>query len=88
MSNKQRKYEILNCKSEHGKSSIDIECPFCGEITEAFIWSMSGSGKRCHGYKCDAIFFSSGNAELRPKPKRPKYGDKPLKLTLDDGETN
>ncbi len=30
-----------------GQSSIDIKCPFCSTVVEAFLWSMAGGGKRC-----------------------------------------
>ena len=35
-----------------GRSTISIECPFCGCSTEARTWSLAGSGKRC---ECGAL---------------------------------
>jgi len=32
---------------------IGIKCPFCECITEAYAWSLAGSGKRCNN--CEAI---------------------------------
>lgn len=40
-------YEIVAERSEFGRSSLDIKCPFCGAITTAFKWSLAGSGKKC-----------------------------------------
>jgi len=37
----------------HGTSTVMITCPFCKAKTEAYIWSLSGSGKRCCG--CGAV---------------------------------
>lgn len=42
--------------SEHGRSSIDIQCPFCNEVTRAYVWSLAGHGKRCENPSCRAIF--------------------------------
>lgn len=36
-----------------GGSYAIIECPFCGCETEARLWSLAGSGKRCSG--CGAV---------------------------------
>jgi len=48
MSKKERRnYTITAERSDHGKSSVDIKCPFCGSITTAYLWSLAGSGKKC-----------------------------------------
>lgn len=31
----------------NGRSSIDIQCPFCLAVIEAYLWSLAGGGKRC-----------------------------------------
>ncbi len=31
----------------NGRSTCDIECPFCGITIKAYIWSLAGGGKRC-----------------------------------------
>lgn len=31
-----------------GRSIVYITCPFCGEEVTAYLWSLNGSGKRCH----------------------------------------
>lgn len=36
-----------NGHSEHGKSTIYVTCPFCGEEVEVYIWSFRGRGRRC-----------------------------------------
>ena len=33
--------------SQHGRSTADVTCPCCGVITEVYIWSFCGGGKRC-----------------------------------------
>jgi hypothetical protein len=45
-----------------GRSSIAIRCPFCNWLTTAFLWSLSGGGKRCENRACGALFGSSGTA--------------------------
>lgn len=46
--------------AENGRSSIQIECPFCQEQFTAYIWSMCGGGKKCPD--CGALHVSSGRA--------------------------
>lgn len=39
---------IWDGKSEHGRSTIIILCPFCKREVEAYIWSWHGHGmKKC-----------------------------------------
>lgn len=33
--------------SEHGRSKGTAYCVCCGEATQVYVWSFSGSGKRC-----------------------------------------
>ena len=33
--------------SRFGRSTVRIDCPFCGETTKAYLWSLAGSGKKC-----------------------------------------
>ena len=33
--------------SEIGKSKGKVKCPCCGAITDIYVWSFSGCGKRC-----------------------------------------
>ncbi len=50
---------------EHGSSTVNIQCAFCGEITEAFIWSLSANGKKCQGQCKDTIHYRSGESHKR-----------------------
>lgn len=40
--------------SEFGRSTVFVTCPFCGRKTEAYVWSLAGSGKRCPNPDCRA----------------------------------
>lgn len=53
-------YSYSRPYSEFAKSSIDIHCPFCEAVVTAYIWSLSGGGKRCDG--CGAMFGTGGDA--------------------------
>lgn len=55
----RREYRGINYRSAMGKSTVDIICPFCNSQTVAYIWSLSGGGKRC---TCGALFGSRGVA--------------------------
>lgn len=35
-----------------GRSTVTVTCPFCGTDTQAYLWSLAGSGKRC---ECGAV---------------------------------
>ena len=52
---------VSESRRERGMSSRVIECPFCGCYTEARLWSLAGSGKRCD---CGATFDWLGTATL------------------------
>ncbi len=41
-------------RSEFGRSTVRVTCPFCGHVTEAYAWSLAGSGKRCSNNECQA----------------------------------
>lgn len=41
-----------------GRTTVDIECPFCLCVTQARAWSLAGSGKRCSG--CSALLHGDG----------------------------
>lgn len=58
-----REYVILGERSAFGRSTIDIQCPFCGQVVEAFVWSLAGSGKRCTNRACRALFDGRGHAK-------------------------
>jgi hypothetical protein len=42
-----REHSVHSHRSQHGKSSVIIVCPFCGQETVAYLWSLAGSGKIC-----------------------------------------
>lgn len=41
----------------------EFVCPWCGDSVKAYLWSMSGGGKRC---LCGAIFSSRGDGYKKP----------------------
>jgi Zn finger protein HypA/HybF involved in hydrogenase expression len=53
-----KKHKKWKGESVFGKSTCVIECPYCGTEVTAYIWSLSGSGKRCP--KCKAIHTGMG----------------------------
>lgn len=55
----KKEYKMFEGFSSHGKSTVDIDCPFCGAEVTAFIWSLRGCGKRC---ECGALFSAFGDA--------------------------
>jgi len=57
-----RKYAAGAYDSRHGKSTIDLTCPFCDADTTAYVWSLAGGGKRCANEDCGALFGSWGCA--------------------------
>ena len=59
------KYHASSC--EYPSSIVwYIDCPFCGVEVKAYLWSLSGGGKRC---ECGAIFGgTSGEAHRRIDP--------------------
>jgi len=62
-----RKHIAHSYRSRHGRSSIIIVCPWCGQEVEAFIWSLAGSGKRCD---CkDVIHYMSVSAKRKEDSK-------------------
>lgn len=60
--NAMRDYRVLSQRSEHGKSRILIECPFCQTQSWAYLWSLCGGGKKCERKSCGAKFNSAGQA--------------------------
>lgn len=53
---------------KHGRSTVDITCPFCSTTTTAYVWSIRGGGKMCDGSKCDTMLTGTGKAQkLFPK---------------------
>lgn len=51
--------------SQFGRSRCQIICPFCATTCTAYIWSLSGGGKRCPG--CRAMHTSWGTT-IKDRP--------------------
>ena len=47
--------EIINSFSKHGKSSLEVICPYCKERNTIYVWSYAGCGKRCE--KCKKMLW-------------------------------
>ncbi len=43
---------VAETRRPSGRSTVTVRCPFCGTETEARLWSIAGSGKRC---ECGAV---------------------------------
>lgn len=39
---------------------VDVKCPFCQHVSRAYVWSLSGGGKKCENRKCGAKHNSVG----------------------------
>jgi hypothetical protein len=57
MSAERLPYKIVRRESRMGRSKIWLVCPCCGSEVIAYVWSLSGSGKRC---ECGAMHGSLG----------------------------
>ena len=51
-------YEVLHHIREHGRSRLEIRCPNCRFVFDAYIWSLSGSGKKCP--QCGMMHYRNG----------------------------
>lgn len=58
--NAGRDFVVLERLREMGKTRVHIECPFCFARFWAYVWSISGGGKKCPN--CGAIHGSFGVA--------------------------
>lgn len=52
-------FEWWQTTSEHGRSKGEIKCPCCENVSQIYLWSFRGGGKRCD--KC-GVFIGSGGA--------------------------
>jgi hypothetical protein len=59
-----RKHKTWKGMSAVGGSTVFIECPFCGRVVEAFVWSLAGCGKCCPNPSCGAIHHYFENMSL------------------------
>lgn len=55
-----RDHQKYGYHSRFGTSSCKIQCPFCGTVTIAYVWSLAGGGKRCTNKTCRALHTSFG----------------------------
>jgi hypothetical protein len=59
---KARSYRVTRSGLKAPSSNwVDIECPFCGTESRAYVWSLSGGGKKCVNRKCGAMHTSYGD---------------------------
>ena len=58
--NAAREFKVLARYPAKGRTSVSIECPFCLTRFQAYVWSLSGGGKKCPG--CGAMHASFGVA--------------------------
>ncbi len=56
------KLTIIRYQPAHGKSYAVVRCP-CGEVFQAYIWSMAGKGKKCP--KCKVVYYLSDMEEFK-----------------------
>lgn len=54
----ERPLTMRDGRSAMGRSTVIITCPWCQADTEAYVWSLAGSGKRC--VKCGALHTYRG----------------------------
>lgn len=67
MSDVERRPHVLrDRRPAPGRTSVEVECPFCGRRVRAFAWSLAGGGKRC---PCGAIHNERDTVRKR-KPAR------------------
>lgn len=57
-----RFFRVLDRRSDFGRTRIQIECPFCKTRFWAYVWSISGGGKKCENKSCGAMHTSFGHA--------------------------
>lgn len=56
----ERRFTVFRRDLEPPSSIVlFVDCPFCGDEVKAYLWSLSGGGKRC---LCGAMLSSRGQA--------------------------
>lgn len=61
-------YHSHGYRSVMGRSTVEIVCPHCGTQSRAYIWSLSGGGKKCENRACGAMHTSTGlSYPVKPK---------------------
>lgn len=56
VSEESRLHDRTIASRQNGRTLASILCPFCGCTTEAYVWSLAGSGKRCRGCRAKHIY--------------------------------
>lgn len=51
---------------QNGRSYCYVTCPFCDQVTRAYIWSLSGGGKKC---QCGALHCGWGMSFKETAPR-------------------
>lgn len=59
-----RQWQSLGRISENGRTRIQLQCPFCSNVVEAYVWSL-GNGKRC---TCGAMHGRLGSHHWQEEP--------------------
>lgn len=57
----EKRYKKTNYIKDEGRSRFDIKCPFCGEISTAYVWAIHAHGKEC---TCGAMHEASGYSRM------------------------
>lgn len=60
-----RSYTAVENWRSMGRVKLTLTCPFCSAEVPAYLWSLSGGGKRCD---CGALFGSRGVAHKLTNP--------------------
>lgn len=55
--NERRDHQRWRGRSAMGRSTDIIDCPFCQQGTEVYVWSLAGRGKKC---ECGALHTNLG----------------------------
>jgi len=64
----EREYRVHTSYVEPPSSVVwEFDCPWCGDTVKAYLWSLSGGGKRC---LCGAVFSSRGSGYKKPPAGR------------------
>lgn len=74
-------FKVVARIEQNGKTRVQIVCPFCSNPLWAYVWSLSGSGKRC---SCGALIGSTQAFLLTNAPKEFRVLNNPPKYVRDD----
>lgn len=60
----RREYTVIGRHDAVGRTTLRIICPFCNGTLTAYLWSLSGCGKRCD---CGALLGRLGSYRWKPE---------------------